>query len=90
MNTNGNLGRALSKVEHCYGPRWCGYLTPSEILELVKAGAIPEHPGGMQYIEMKHAKGQCRPNWFYFTAREQLVPLLPIKDHKKVGTAAKM
>ncbi len=51
--------------EHEYG----GYLTPVEILALIKDyGVIPtqSYETMLDYIKEKMYKGICNPQWFYF------------------------
>lgn len=85
-----NLDRALRKVTHHRAGVWCGYLTPSEILAVIDAGAVITNDWKLDWIKEDVRKGQCRPTWFYFTPRKQLLPLLPKRDNKKVGTAEKL
>lgn len=65
---NRNLGVARAKVHQFSGRTWCGYLTPSEILALIKAGAKPDCNNlEILWIQAKKDSGDSRPGWFYFT-----------------------
>ena len=92
MKLGGNLGRALGKVKHYHADQWCGYLTPSEILALLEAGAMATSGSGWEIAWAKRKKdsGESRPTWFYFSPRKELREMLPEREHKKVGTAAKV
>ena len=71
-NKDGNLERALKKVSPHYKNVYCGYLTPSEMLALIKRGA-KESPNSIysdEYINEKIAKGDSRPD-------EHIIPLNP-------------
>lgn len=71
-----NLRVALSKCKHIEKREWYAYATPSEALELVKAGAMPRHQSDVvRFTEMQRV-GNCRSWWFYFTPNANLTELL--------------
>jgi hypothetical protein len=86
---DGNLGRALYKVENFADNYWGGYLTPSEVLALLNAGAIPTQYSwkDFEYFREKKAKGDCRPTWWYFNGSTRINPLLADKPrrHRHIG-----
>lgn len=65
---NGNLRRALHKARFFHGRTWCGCFTPSEINELLKAGALPTE-SDLHYVKRipQYIKnGDSSLRWFYF------------------------
>lgn len=87
-----NLSRAIAKCHLHAKTEWTGYLTPSEILALVDAGAIPvNEPAHIEWIKKKVARGESRPTYFYFYPNAALLELLKERiQHKKVGTREKV
>jgi hypothetical protein len=65
---NPDLQRALKKCnQFCKTRQWVGYLTPSETLAMIEAGAQPSNPEDVGWIEERKRKGESNPAWFYFT-----------------------
>ena len=60
-----NYGVALSKIKHHYENIWCGYVTPSEAVALMRNGAIAENHYE-SYMKGRMSKGDSKPSWFYF------------------------
>lgn len=88
-----NLDRALAKVKHYphLNNQWGGYLTPSEFVALVDAGATPAHAADVDWDRKYMAAGNCRPRWRYFYPDKAMTIQLAEKaQHKKVGTREKL
>lgn len=69
---SGNLERAVSKIKQTNGNEWGGYLTPSEILALLEAGAdstYSRRKRDIQECKQRLEAGQNNPWWWYFTIR---------------------
>lgn len=64
------------KVKYRGSGKYSGYLTPRECLWLWNSEVTPTFGGSLAYYENKVKKGDCTPEWFYFTApsREIIVP----------------
>lgn len=64
---NEMLKSAIHKSRHFDKRVWVGCLTPVEALSLLKAGA-KDAGSNMDEERLREAKakGDCRPNWFYF------------------------
>lgn len=62
---NKTLDIAKSKVRSFYKRTYCGHLTPSEFLALVKAG-IQASPADISDAERYKSKGDSSPSWYYF------------------------
>jgi hypothetical protein len=80
---NGNLNRALRKVKFHFGKTWVGYLTPSEIFALIKAGAKPTNSCqlSLEYYQKCLKMGDSSPHWFYFYPHK--LNLIKVDSHDK-------
>lgn len=85
---NGNLGRALYKAKNHYQDTWCGYFTPSEIVELWAVG-IECYEYDVHRAMKKKKAGECRSTWFYFTPKAKLRELLQKYHEEKLDTSRK-
>lgn len=85
---NGNLGRALYKARNHYQDTWCGYFTPSEIVELCKVGLTCD-PFAAHWAIKKKKVGNAWCTWFYFTPRRELLKLLLKYNEEKLDTTRK-
>lgn len=73
-----NLRRAYAKVKHHSKRVWCGYLTASEVVAIVGAGAKPE-ASNTHIVERARtavAEGEAKPTWFYFTPSKEMLDRL--------------
>lgn len=75
----GNLRRALKKSKPFHNC-WCGYLTPSEIVALVKDGHRAKHEPWVDYAKEKMKRGESNPTYFYFYATGKHRP-----EHPNLG-----
>jgi len=68
---NKNALKIMRKLEKDFDPNrteYSGYLTPMEILSLMKLG-VSVNDGSkwtIEYATAKKKKGECNPQWFYF------------------------
>jgi len=76
-----NLASALKKVHRHLRTEWVGYLTPAEIVALVKAGARPQDAMDLSRNEEYVRKGDSSPGWFYFQ-RGRLPHLDSVSDQR--------
>ena len=75
---NKNLRSAIykSNKNDFHRIEYCGYLTPSEILELLKLNIHPFNKNGLKEWNMdKKKKGICNPTWFYFEPNKHFLEL---------------
>ena len=71
------ITRMLAKCKHHDGRTWCGYLTVSEILMVLKMKVAyslhQEHL--VQWAELSVKAGRAGSAWFYFTPSEEFLNL---------------
>jgi hypothetical protein len=63
------ITRVAAKVNHHHGRDYCGYLTPSEIMNLYKARYVVPSTGrtfDAEWTRKKIAAGESSPSWHYF------------------------
>lgn len=73
---NGNLRRALHKIHQHNTDVWCGCVTPSEVLELVRNGAQSNQPGYVKSALLCVKAGDSGSGWFYFRLSGELKRLI--------------
>lgn len=60
------LQRAVAKVKHHHKRQWVAYVTPTDALVLIAAGASP-YLGSREAWDKQRSQGIGNPRWFYFT-----------------------
>lgn len=61
-----NLKRASFKIKRHFKRTWCGYLTPSEFLALVKEKIQPRDKHDIERAKQYAQVGDGSPAWYYF------------------------
>lgn len=77
MKIEGNLKRALRKINHFEGRIYSAYLTPSEIKALLDDGyKLEGNPKYNEYTKEKIVRyineGNSQSSWYYFTLGKHL------------------
>jgi hypothetical protein len=75
---------ALAKIKWMGDQECGGYLTPSEVKEIVLLGVWQADKAlGGYYLESKLKRGYCAPSWFYFQPGKYLREIL-LSERKTV------
>jgi hypothetical protein len=83
-----SLAIAVKKLEPHMPKVWCGYLTPSEVLALVKDGyrLTHDHNHKVDHFQKEMDAGRSGQNWCYF---DKVGKTRPARAEKMARAGAK-